>query len=246
MKRIKKYINEFNVLLNDIPSLVVVMFVLSVVCMNLLANKELVSTKYLALDCGFTLSWISFLCMDVICKRYGPKAANQISFLTLGINLFMCIAFNLLARTPGMWGEFYSTTDPEVGAAINSALNNTIGETWYILLGSSFAMLIASLTNSTINWLLGKTFSDDSYKHFAIRSFVSTTVAQFVDNLIFAVLISKTFFGWTWTQIIVCSITGAFFELLCEVIFSPLGYKITKQWKEDGVGKKYLEYIGAK
>ena len=243
MKFIKKQLAEYNVLMRDIPALVVCLFVLSVVCMNLLANKELFSTTYLALDCGFTLSWISFLCMDIICKRYGPRAANKISLLALGVNLVICVIFNLLSLTPGNWGEFYSVADTSVGETINNALNTTIGGTWYVVIGSSVAMLVAALTNSSLNWMIGKTFSKTTYKHFAIRSFISTTAAQFVDNLVFATLVSKIFFGWSWTQVILCSLTGAFFELLCEVIFSPIGFKISKKWEEEKVGQTYLDYI---
>ena len=243
MKFIKKQLAEYKVLMRDIPALVVCLFILSVVCMNLLANKELFSTTYLALDCGFTLSWISFLCMDIICKRYGPSASNKISFLALGVNLVLCIIFNLLSMTPGNWGEFYSVADVNTGEIINNALNTTIGGTWYVVLGSSIAMLVAALINSSLNWMIGKTFSKTTYKHFAIRSFISTTAAQFVDNLVFATVVSKIFFGWTWTQVLLCSLTGAFFELLCEVIFSPIGFKISKKWEEEKIGQTYLDYI---
>ena len=37
--------------------------------------------------------------------------------------------------------------------------------------------------------------------------------------------------------------TGAIAELLMEVAFSPLGYRITKRWQEEKVGEQYLEYI---
>lgn len=60
MKIIKREIADYRILLRNIPSLVVTLFVVSVIMMNLLANKEFISVKYLALDCGFFLSWISF------------------------------------------------------------------------------------------------------------------------------------------------------------------------------------------
>lgn len=245
IKKIKTINHEYSLLLNNIPSMVVCLFVMSVVLMNLLANKELLNTEYLALDCGFTLSWISFICMDIICKRYGPKASNMISILAVGVNLVVCIIFNLLSKAPGNWGEYYAYMDNEmISSAVNNSLNNTIAGTWYILLGSSIAMLVASLVNSSFNWLIGKSLKDKvSYKSFATRSFISTAIAQFVDNFIFATLVSKIFFGWTWTQVIVCSITGAVMELLCEVIFSPLGYKVSKKWEEENVGQKFIEYI---
>ena len=97
MRFIKRELEDYRILLRSIPSLVVTMFVLSVIMMNLLANKEFISVKYLALDCGFVLSWVSFLCMDVICKRFGGKAAVKISILAMVINLCVCIIFWLMS-----------------------------------------------------------------------------------------------------------------------------------------------------
>ncbi len=71
----RRTLEDYKVLLRSIPSATVTCFVVSVILMNLLANKELISLPWLALDCGFTLSWVSFLCMDMICKRFGPKAS---------------------------------------------------------------------------------------------------------------------------------------------------------------------------
>ena len=56
---LRRELEDYKVLLRNIPSIVVALFFLSVVAMNLLANKELFTTDWLALDCGFPLSWIS-------------------------------------------------------------------------------------------------------------------------------------------------------------------------------------------
>lgn len=241
--RIKYEANDLVVLLRSIPSLTVTFFVLSVVCMNLLANKELFSVKYLALDCGFTLSWFSFLCMDMICKRFGPKAAMKVSVVALFINLAICGLFNLLSHAPGMWGEFYSyvETNPDVAGAVNAALNATFGGSWYVVFGSALAMFTSSGVNSFVNYAVSKITKTTGFKSFAIRSYTSTAVAQFVDNFIFAVVVSHVFFGWTMTQVIVCSLTGAAMELLCEILISPIGYKMVCSWEKHDVGREYLE-----
>ena len=241
---IRRELKDYTLLLRNIPSLVVNLFILSVVCMNLLANKELVSCKYLALDCGFTLSWISFLCMDMICKRFGPKAAIKISLLALLVNLCTFLLFNLLSHTPGMWGEFYSYIDSDVNAATvaNNALNATFGGTWYVVFGSALAMFVSTLANSSLNHFIAKITHASGFKNFAIRSYFSTMIAQFIDNFIFALVVSHVFFGWTMTQVFVCSLTGAVMELLCEIIFSPMGYKMCQAWEKEGVGLEYLKF----
>lgn len=242
MNLIKRELEDYRILLRNIPSLVISLFIVSVIMMNLMANKELISMRYLALDCGFTISWISFLCMDMICKRFGGKASAKISILAMAVNLAVCGALKLLSLTPGMWGEYYSTGMTEV----NDALNATIGGSWYVVLGSSTAMVCAAICNSVINQGIARRLRFGGYKAFAVRSFVSTGLAQFVDNFVFATIVSVHFFGWTWIQVLLCSVTGALMELLCEVIFSPLGYQVSETWRKEQVGEQYIQYRDAR
>ena len=242
MNLIKRELEDYRILLRNIPSLVISLFILSVILMNLLANKEFISYHYLALDCGFVLSWVSFLCMDMICKRFGPKPAVKISILAMFINVIVCLVFWLISLSPGMWGEYYSTGE----MVVNDALNQTFGGCWYVVLGSSVAMVSAAIVNSFINHSIAKRLTFGGFKAFAARSYVSTLIGQFVDNFVFACIVSLHFFGWTWTQIIFCSITGAVMEMLCEVVFSPVGYKVTEAWDQEDVGKQYLDYVGGK
>ncbi len=137
---IKNVLEDYKVLMRSIPAPTVTCFVLSVVLMNLLANKELLSLPWLALDCGFTLSWVSFLCQDMICKRFGPKASVKVSILALLVNLAVSALFWLVSLAPGMWGAYYDTGSLDV----NAALNATIGGSWYVVAGSSLAMLCSS------------------------------------------------------------------------------------------------------
>ena len=50
------------------------------------------------------------------------------------------------------------------------------------------------------------------------------------------------FCNYFMTQVLVCSLTGALMELLCEVVFSPLGYRMARQWEEEKVGQDYIEH----
>lgn len=234
---IKKVMEDYKVLLRSIPAATVSLFIVSVIMMNLLANKELISLPYLALDCGFVVSWVSFLCQDMICKRFGAKASIKISILALLVNLAVSLCFWLCSLTPGMWGAYYDTGMIEV----NTALNTTIGGTWYVVFGSSLAMLTSAVVNSTLNQSLGRMLKKNNFASFAFRSYVSTGIGQFIDNLVFAIVVSHTFFGWTWVQVFMCSLTGAIAELLCEVFLSPVGYKVVRSWERENVGAEYLE-----
>lgn len=244
IKKLKQNLIELKILLRSIPSLVLALFVLAVISMNLLANKSInLPFDFLALDCGIIFSWLAFLTMDVMTKHFGPKASTQISILVAIINLFFCLIFYLASLIPGVWGESFVDGSEQI---INQALNNTFGGIWYVLLGSSIAFISAAFINNGFNWLFGKIFKKDNFGSFALRSYLSTALGQFGDNFIFAIIVSHNFFGWSIVQCITCAITGMIVELLCEVVFSPLGYAICKDWQKNNVGKTYFDYVKGK
>lgn len=221
-----KALSDVRHTLNNVPPLVFTLFVLSIVGMNLLANKSIdTGVSWLALDCGILFSGLAFLSMDVLTHCYGPKAATTTSLVALGLNLLMALFFFVASRIPGAWGESFVDVG---GDAINLALNNTIGGTWFVIAGSSVAFIVSSVLNNFLNWAIGERVSGDGFGTFALRSYVSTVLAQFADNLTFALLVSRTFFGWTLVQCFTCALTGALLELVFEIFFSPLGYRISR------------------
>lgn len=242
MSKLKAFITneieDYKVLLRNVPSLVMIFFVTAIILMNLFANKELLNISWLALDCGFLVSWMTFLCMDMLTKRFGGKAAAKLSILGTGINLVTCSVFYIISLIPGNWSQFYNYND----TIVNHAIDATIGGTWYVLFGSTIAFIVAAVVNSTVNVGIGKILKKNNFRTFAVRSYTSTAIGQFVDNFVFAMLVSHVFFGWTMTQVIMCSITGALAELLAEIIFSPIGFKVCKTWEKHEVGNKYIEY----
>lgn len=239
IKWIRSEIDDYKVLLRNVPALTMIFLIMSIIGMNIGAGKELLNIRYLALDCGFLLSWMSFLCMDMLTKRFGAKAAIKISLLGLVCNLIWCGITWIFAHVGNNWSAYYTYNDD----IANAALNDTFGGTWYILLGSTIAMAIASVVNALINEAIGKVLKKNTFATYAARSYISTALGQFVDNLVFALIVSVTFFGWNMTQVIFCSITGAVAELLAEVIFSPAGYRACRNWEKHGVGQNYLDYI---
>lgn len=224
----KQTLREFRTLLGTASPLLVSLMVLSVVGMNLLANKSVdTGVDWLALDGGILFSWLTFLSMDVLTHCYGPRAASMLSVTALGLNLFMALVFYLGSRIPGVWGESFVPGSEQV---INRALDGTFRGTWFIILGSSVAFLVSAVLNNYLNYGIGRLSKRKTgFVVFALRSYVSTFLAQFADNLIFALLVSRTFFGWTLVQCFTCALTGAVLELLFEVVFSPLGYRVSRR-----------------
>ena len=223
-------------LFRAIPSSVTALFVISVVTMNLLANKTIYQGEYLALDGGILVSWISFLCMDITVKHFGVKAANKLSIFAIGVNLLCCLIFFVVSIIPTPNYDY-------------SAFNDIFRGTWFILLSSTIAFFCSALLNNFTNWLIGVSFkkNPDGKLAFCTRTYVSTFIGQFVDNFIFSILTFMVFapifwdgFSWTFIQCLTCSLLGAGLELVMEVIFSPSGYAICRKWKKEHVGEEYL------
>ncbi|MBP5274636.1 MAG: VUT family protein [Abditibacteriota bacterium] len=230
---------EADILLRCIPATVTALFVVSVICMNLLANKTLVQTPWIALDGGILISWLSFLCMDIITKYFGPKASNTIAVLAVSINLATCLIFYVAGAIPSRVSDY-------------SALDGILKGTWFILLGSTIAFLASAVINNFMNWQIGRLFrkDPDGRAAFYARTYISTFIGQFLDNFIFAIIVFVIFapifwdgFHWTPLQCAVCSLTGAAAELIMEMLFAPMGYRIVAKWKKHNVGAEYLEYM---
>ena len=239
IKKLRCKILETKLLLRSIPATIVTLFVVSVICMNLLANKTLIQLDWIALDGGILISWLSFMCMDIITKHFGPKASNSVTVLAAAINLLTCLIFFLVSAIPSNAGDYRE-------------FDRIFGGTWFILLGSTIAFISSAVINNWLNYMIGKCFrkNPDGKLAFAARTYTSTLIGQFFDNFIFSVIVFMYFapifwngFHWTGLQCAMCALTGAIAELCMEILFSPIAYYITKKWKRESVGQEYLNYI---
>ena len=140
---------DWKKLLRSMPSIVVALFVVSVVAMNLMAAKTIVITNpsWFGVTGGILLSWIPFLLMDVVVKTYGAKAATKLNILGLIVNL-VCVGFFQLVTMLQIGG------DPSQYAAFNA----TFQQTWQILVASSIAFVVSGIFNNIINAGIGKLF----------------------------------------------------------------------------------------
>ncbi len=241
MERLKREYLDLKLLLKSVPTAVTVIFVMGVFSMNLLANKSVnLPFDWLAFDAGTIISWIAFLIMDVITVYFGAKAAVKLSAFAVVINLLFCGFLFLGSIIPGRWGEADTLVYADV---INNALDRTFGGTWYVIVGSNVAFLVSSLVNNLTNAALGRVFKKKTkgFSLYALRTYLSTIAGQFVDNFVFALIVSRIFFGWTYLQCASCALFCMLFELLCEILFSGIGYRICKSWKAKNIGAEYFK-----
>ena len=232
--------------LRSVPSLALALITVATVLMNILANKSIINLPWLIQDAGILMSWVGFLVGDLLVKAFGSKNAIRVNLTCLGISLFISGLLAIVAVVPGEWSPVFDPTiNPgDLGSNINAAVNSVMGNVWYVILGSAVASAVGLVVNGLTQGLLIKkieTKHGDKYWGFFVASAASTMIGQIIDNMVFALLVSVKFFGWTWTQVMVCSLTGAIFELIIELVFSPLTYKISKNWKKNGIGTEWMK-----
>lgn len=229
--------------LRSIPSVVFALCVLANVLMNILANKSIINLPYLVQDAGIIMSWVGFLAGDLIVRAFGTKNAIRVNITCLLLSLFVSALLLIVSFVPGEWSPVYEYAE-EYADMINSSINEIIANQWYVILGSALASLVGLITNNLIQGTMLKAIikkHGDHYIGYLFASAISTIFGQFLDNLVFAAVISLHFFGWTVAQVFMCSLFGALLELVLEMIFTPITYRISLNWKKNGIGTEWIE-----
>lgn len=238
MKKIGNYLKkewkDTLLLLKSVPAVPFSLFVLSVVLMNILANKTIINESWIAIDGGIVVSWIAFMMLDMLVRRFGPKASTKIMITALIINLLVVCIFNLVAKL-NFGGGWVQGADTQLDALLAGS--------WHVLAASSIAFLTAAIVSNLLHWAIRKRFKSqtrNNFSAFAVASWTSTLVAQFIDNLIFGLLFLFALGYITLTAAIMMAATGMVAELICQAIFSPIGYRIAEKWRRNRVGNEYL------
>lgn len=233
--KIKGLVADYKMLLRNVPAFVTSVFILGTVLMNLAASKIIFNAWNVAITGGFILSWLPFLCMDTVTKRFGARASIMLNVLSALGNLFAVVFLAIVAAIPT------ETPYPE--------FNYIFGAVWFICLSSTVAFIVSGVLNSIVNAAIGKLFKNrTSAAEFAARSFISTFLGQAVDNFLFIagvyVVFAPIFWGTEPMPILTCvgtAILGGLFELLVEVVLAPVGYRVVKNWERDHVGQEYVD-----
>jgi hypothetical protein len=129
------------------------------------------------------------------------------------------------------------------------AVNSLFAGSWQVLLASSVACIISAIANNTMNWSVGKLFKNKNTPklEYTTRAYISTMIGQFVDNWIFNFILFIVLFkdpSWSILSVTTCAALGAVVELIMEIIFSPVGYKIVQKWRKENVGQEYINKYG--
>lgn len=241
VKWLKNEIKTSRVLFRSIPGITLGLFLIATVIMNILASVALVNESWIALDAGILVSFIGFIFSDMIVKRFGAKAAVRTTVLGFIVNILIALLLTAVAFIAKATGEYYPLSD-------YASLTQ-----WWIIGASAAAFLVSGILNAGLHHLILKPFKKnrDGLKAHAISAWGSTFVGQAVDNLIFGLIFTfpASLIGlWGMTPVTILglagfAISGGIVELLCQILFTPLGFRIAESWRKNDVGREYLDLI---
>lgn len=273
---LKKDWNETKVLFRNLPAIPFAILCICLVVMNFLANKGWVKgewtwlSSWFSADAGMIVSWIAFLAGDMIVKIYGAKAAIKVNFMAIVIQLLAITLFTIGAALP--WA--YPTWTTGCGAhgfdadgiaifeagceqcaaasSFNANFDAIFMAQFWPCFGGTMAFALATVVDSILSKFLLTRFKDrTSFKAYAVASYASTALGQFLDNMFFALFFSiwqgwfcaTTGVGDVLLHLFGFSAIGMVVELIGQAILSPVGFWLTKSWRARGTGDEYIALV---
>lgn len=190
-------------------------FITSLLVSNIIAGK-LANFFGLTLPAAVILFPLTYIFGDVLTEVYGYQRTRLIIWIGLGANLFMALIFMLTIALP--YPDFWQQ---------QTAYATVLGFTPRLVLASSIAYLIGSLSNSAVLSRLKVVTEGQSLW---LRTIGSTIVGEGVDTLFFITIA----FGGLMPVPILIGMMGAqyLWKVLYEVVATPLTYVVVG-WVKD-------------
>ena len=194
-------------------------FLLAVFCVftvvqNMFETKTIGIETFALMGGGTIVSWIPFLCNDIITEVWGQRKAVKAFTLAGLLNFFVVCMAQIVIMLPGTYAE--------QNVAFEQIFSNGVR--------TAVASLVAFLFGNFVNTVImvemkPKDKGKDNGFLFCARAIVSTVVGQYLDNLLFLVIafapIGLSVFEMRWVDILTVTLTGTLLEGLIEAAFVP-------------------------
>jgi len=242
IEKLKKDWLETKVLFNCMPTIPFAFLVCCFIAMNFLANRG-GAIGPVAFDCGIVVSWVVFLASDMLVKRFGAKASIKINIAAI---LLQLVTIGLLTLGAVIPFAMYGATEEE-----SAVFTSIFKAAPWPLFASAGAALLANIVNAVISkGILLKFKNRTSGVAYITASWISTSFGQFCDNFLFGLFFSmwQPWFPYFRTPrailaLIPMAAVGMVLELIGQMIFSPVGFKIAESWRRKGVGQEYVDMV---
>lgn len=213
-----------------------VIFAVSLITANMVGAKLWefgisIGNVALAMSGGSVTYAFTFLCTDVISEMWGKKESSR-AVIRGFVAQILIIAIVVLIR--------YLPTTNEV---MQNAYVTLLGQSPWMVLGSMTAYLVSQFTDVTIFHKI-KDWQEKIHgqKHRWIRNNGSTMTSQFVDSIVFTVIVFGIGFGFFkqgMGNVVIGIIIGQYLVKLCiAALDTPVFYWLTRGYVKEKVAEK--------
>lgn len=204
---------------------IVSFYIVGSIMQNILAVKTFGTDTISITTAGTLISWMVFLCLDLITEIWGRKKAIIVFWSSAILNLIFTGIAWICIVIPGN------------NAFIGEAYKVVLGSGWRIVTASILAFILGNYANTLVMYLMRIKSKDSSNSFsFICRAILSTILGQAIDNGLFMVLafapigIQGTI-EQSWTTIgQIIGFTTAI-EVVAELFVSPLTAFLVKKLK---------------
>lgn len=181
-----------------------------------IASFKLIQLGPIVITSGVLLFPITYIVNDLVAEVYGFEKARKVIWLGFLMNLLLVGYFQLAIILP--YPAFFDG---------QAAFASVLGNTWRALLASLSAYLTGSFLNATV---MSKMKKKTQGKGFFQRAVLSTLIGEFVDSLLFVLILFV--FTYDIKTILIMVLTQTLVKTVYEIIIFPVTNRVVKKVKE--------------
>jgi queuosine precursor transporter len=175
------------------------------------------------LTCGVLLWPFVFISTDVINEYFGPQGVRRISWIGVGMIIYMFGMVWLVTGTPPatFWLQVNALDASGQPLNINTAFNSIFRQGMGIMVGSIMAFLVGQLADSYVFHTIRKRTGE---RFIWLRATGSTLVSQLLDSFLVLWIAFFLFGNWTLEQVLAVSVVNYIYKFVAAVVLTPLLY----------------------
>jgi len=175
------------------------------------------------LTCGVLLWPFVFISTDVINEYFGPKGVRRVSWIGVGMIVYMFAMVWGVTHTPpaAFWLENNAKTPQGAPFNIDYAYSVIFRQGMGIMLGSVIAFLFGQMADSYIFHSLRKRTGE---RYIWLRATGSTIVSQLLDSFLVLYIAFHLFGNWTLQEVLAVSVVNYIYKFSAALVLTPLLY----------------------
>ena len=178
----------------------------------------------LTMTAGVIIWPIVFIMTDIINEYFGQKAVKFLSYLTVGLIVFVFVAvFMAIWVAPDLWWQNTSGTlgnKPPI-TDMQAAFSRIFGQGLSIIIASIIAFLVGQIVDVIVFHQIKKRTGESKLW---LRATGSTIVSQFIDSFLVLIIAFYVLGDWELVRVLAIGAVNFIYKFIMAVILTPFIY----------------------